>query len=124
MCNYGICHMGLERIRECRSGHIYVARYENLCKVGCTTDHRQFSSIKQRLSGLRRKTKLNFKLIHVLYFSGCIKGLEFAIHKQFAEFRLGKDEIFTGADAIIDRIYHYSSFVGTDIVHISPEIQA
>jgi len=120
-CKFGLSHVGLARIGGCPPGYIYIATYEDLCKIGCTKAKTKSSGIRQRVRSLRRKTGLQFDLVHILYFDGCIKGLEFALHKMFSSQRKGKDEIFIGASFIIEEIKRTTCFAGVNIVHIEPE---
>lgn len=110
-CKYGLSHVGLAR---CHDGRIYVAVAGGLCKIGCTyeTVH---SNVRQRLSAVRRKTGMDFELVHEFYFAGCIRGLEKAILKRYAEYRIGKDELFGQAPYISKDIARISSFAGTRI---------
>lgn len=115
MCDFGVSHVGLGR---CVPGYIYIATDGTRAKIGSTKKDSRFSSVQSRLSGLNRKyakSGRRFNIAVVLRFDGCVKGLEFALHKKFESNRIGLAELFDNPDEIIEYARRITSYCEKEV---------
>lgn len=114
-CDFGVSHVGLG---DCAPGYIYIATDGARAKIGSTRLDSRFSSIRSRLSKLNHKYAKNgcrFSVAVVLRFDGCVKGLEFAMHKKFEFNRIGLAELFSNPDEIIEYAKRINSYCGKEV---------
>ena len=92
------------RIHGDEGGYIYIARYIDTWKIGCTREtasyvssrntHGDLGGVRSRLTDLRRKTGADWNLVHVMYAPKNMMQVEHELHVMCDNFRCSRLELY------------------------------
>lgn len=112
----------------CGPGFIYIAKEGDLYKIGSTKEESTarhvytsagiLASVTARFYHVNKDHNRQFMLIHVIYTSICVRGLEKFLHGIFADRRPGRHEWFRLTVSDVEFLLNLADFDGYELTHI------